>query len=78
LQASNNKENQSPLTWEYSPGDQVLIILDADERRSQPKMSAPTWGPFTVTAVHTNGTVDITHGRTTETNNIRRIKPFHI
>jgi hypothetical protein len=78
LQASNNKENQSRLAWDYSPGDQVLIILDADERRSQPKMNAPTRGPFTVTAVHTNGTVDIHRGRTTETINIRRIKPFHI
>jgi hypothetical protein len=77
LQASNNKENQSHPPWNYAPGDQVLIILDADERHGQLKMSKPTRGSFTVTAVHTNGTVDITRGRTTETITIRRIKPFH-
>ncbi|MFN9983502.1 MAG: hypothetical protein ACK53Y_26485, partial [bacterium] len=36
--ASNNKENQARLNKTYSPGDNILIILDADERRSQPKM----------------------------------------
>jgi hypothetical protein len=35
LQASNNKENQSRLPWNYAPGDQVLIILYAYERRGQ-------------------------------------------
>jgi hypothetical protein len=78
LQASNTKENQSRLNSNYALGDQVLIILDADERRSQPKMSTPTQGPFTTTAVHPNGTVDIHRSRATETINIRRLKPFHV
>jgi hypothetical protein len=46
--ASNQKENQSRHNKEYSPGDQVLIILDADEHRSQPKMNTPTHGPYTI------------------------------
>ncbi len=75
--ASNYKENQSRLNKQYLPGDKILIVLDADERRSQPKMNAPTKGPFTITRVHTNGTVEITRGRVTETINIRRIKPYH-
>jgi hypothetical protein len=78
LQASNTKENQSRDPKRYSPGDQVLIVLDADECRSEPKMSAPTKDPFTITRVHANATVDINHGNTTETINIRRIKPFYI
>jgi len=78
LTASNEKENQSRVPKQYSPGDQILIVLDADERRSKPKMSAPTKGPFTITRVYTNGTVDINRGNITETINIRRIKPFHI
>ncbi len=41
--ASNQKENQSCLMKQYSPGDKVLITFDSDERRSQPKMTAPTW-----------------------------------
>jgi len=75
--ASNNKENQARLNKTYSPGDNILIILDADERRSQPKMSTPTRGPFQITKVHNNGTVDIRRGNVIETINIRRIKPYH-
>jgi hypothetical protein len=57
--ALNNKENKSRLDKQYAPGDQVLIILDADERHSQPKMNVPTKGPFTITQVNGNGTVQI-------------------
>jgi hypothetical protein len=55
----------------------VLIVLDADERRSQPKLNQPTKGPYTITRVHTNGTVEIDRGRFVETINIRRLKPFY-
>jgi hypothetical protein len=68
--ASNNRENKSCLDKQYTPGDQVLIILDADEWRSQPKMNVPTKGPFTITQVNGNGTVQINHGNVTETINI--------
>jgi hypothetical protein len=77
VEVSNAKENKSRLPQQYSPGDQILILLDADERRGQPKLSVPTRGPFTITAVHTNGTVTINRGNITETINIRRIKPFY-
>jgi hypothetical protein len=76
LAASNAKENKSRVTKHYLPGDQVLIVLDPDERRSQPKMSKPTKGPYAITRVHPNGTVDINRGNFTETINIRRLKPF--
>jgi hypothetical protein len=76
VQASNTNENKSRLHKQYSPGDRVLIILDADERRSQPKMSEPTKGPFTIERVHTNGTIDINRGSFVETINICRIKPY--
>jgi len=77
LITSNTKGNKSRLPQEYSPGDQILILLDADERRGQPKLSVPTKGPFTITQVHGNGTVTINHGNVTETINIRHIKPFY-
>ncbi len=57
--ASNERENRSRLHKTYVPGDKVLIVLDQNERRSQPKLHQPTKGPFTIAAVHTNGTVDI-------------------
>jgi hypothetical protein len=75
--ASNKKENRARLVKEYLPGDQVLLVLDADERRGQPKMSKPTKGPFTITQVQPNGTVTIRRGSVSETINIRRIKPYH-
>jgi len=69
--ASNTKENKSRFNKQYATGDQVLIVLDADERRSQPKMSAPTKGPFAITQVNPNGTVKINRGNVAETINIR-------
>jgi hypothetical protein len=78
LAASNSRENKARLAKTYMVGDQVLIVLDADERRGQPKMDRPTRGPVAVTQVHDNGTVTIDHGSFTETINIRRIKPYHI
>jgi leucyl aminopeptidase (aminopeptidase T) len=76
--ALNKKENQSRLPKEYSPGDKILIILYADEQRSQPGMNTPTRGLFTITQVNNmNGTVKISRGNRAETINIRRIKPFY-
>ncbi len=40
--ASNQKKNQSCHDKQYSPGDKVLIILDADEHCGQPKMNTPS------------------------------------
>jgi hypothetical protein len=64
--ASNNKENKSRLDKQYAPGDQVLMVLDADKWHSQPKMSVHTKGPFTITQVNSNGTVQISHGNVSE------------
>jgi hypothetical protein len=77
LVLSNARENKSRLHKQYVPGNQVLIVLDADERHSQPKMTAPTKGPFTITQVNGNGTVQINRGTVTETVNIRRLKPYY-
>jgi hypothetical protein len=78
ITASNSRENKMRIAKDYKVGDQVLIVLDADERRSQPKMDRPTRGPFEVIQVHNNGTVTIDRGNFSETINIRRIKPYHI
>jgi hypothetical protein len=76
IAASNSKENKARIAKEYKTGDKILLILDADEQRSQPKMDKPTRGPFIIT-IHNNGTVTIDRGNFTETINIRRIKPFY-
>ncbi len=72
--ASNVRENKSRLDIQYAIGDKVLLVLDADERRDKPKLDRPTKGPFTVTRVFENGTVNL--GRYIETINIRRLKPY--
>jgi len=74
--ASNQWENRGRINKQYAPGDQVLIVMDADERRSHPKMNALTKGPYTVTRVYTNGTVQLNRGNFMETINIRRLKPY--
>ncbi len=40
------------------------------------KLDSPTEGPFKITKVNTNGTVEIRKGIACETVNIRRIKLF--
>jgi hypothetical protein len=75
--ASNARENTTRIAKHYTVGDKILLVLDADERRSQPKMNKPTRGPYTFTAVHNNGTVTINSGNFTVTINIRRIKPYY-
>jgi hypothetical protein len=72
---SNAKENKSCLTHQCTPGDKVLTVLDSDKHHGQPKMNQPTKGPFTITTVHNNGTVDINCVSFIETIDI--CKPFH-
>jgi hypothetical protein len=70
----SNRENSARITQQYTAGDHVLIVLDSEERKSQPKMGIPTRGPY---EVHNNGIVTINRGTFDETINIRRIKPYH-
>jgi transposase InsO family protein len=65
--ASNSKENNTRIAKDYKVGEKILLALDAEERRGQPKMDMPTRVPFHITPVHDNGTVTIN----------RRIKPYH-
>ncbi len=74
--ASNVKENKSRVDKQYTVGEKVLLVLDADERRDKPKLDRSTKGPFTVTKVYDNGTVEINRGRYLEIINIRRLKPY--
>jgi ribosomal protein L21E len=68
--ASNEKENKSCITKHYKPGDNVIIVLDPDEQRTHPKMSQPTKGPYIITKVNNNGTVEINRGSFHETINL--------
>jgi transposase InsO family protein len=63
INASNKKENKNRLPHEYQTGDQVTI----QKPGLQNKLAAPTDGPYTITAVFTNGTVQIKRGIVSQT-----------
>ena len=60
---SNTRENKSRIQHQYKITDQVLIFKSSNERCGQRKIGDPaTEGPFHVTKVNRNGTVDIRRG----------------
>ena len=69
---SNNKENKSRIPYEYKVGDQVLLETPGILR----KLSTSRTGPYPVTKVYNNGTIQIQRGIVSERVNIRRICPF--
>lgn len=68
------RENRRRRPHEYNVGDQILIIAYAPNARAlDPKAT----GPFTLTQVHTNGTVSfLRNAEVIERINIRRVKPY--
>ena len=73
INKSNQKENKSGIPYECKVGYQVLSEAYGILR----KLSTPRTGPYPVTQVYNNGTVQIQKGIVTEQVNIRRISPFH-
>ena len=72
---SNNQEDKSRIDYEYKKDDEVLIVKSADERRSQKKIGYPIKeGPYKISRVYNNGTVDNQRGVVTEKMSIRRLE----
>eukprot|EP00644_Phytophthora_capsici_P005064 jgi/Phyca11/96193/e_gw1.1.1685.1 len=69
----NDRENDSRLEHFYHPGDLVMIRIAAKDRRSKHRHVAK--GPYSVVAVHDNGTVTLDYGATQQRVNIRRLFP---
>jgi hypothetical protein len=70
---SNKLENSSRVNYDYKVGDKTLICKDGILRKAE---SIWRKEPWTITTVHTNGTIRIQCGTTSEKNNIRRVTPF--
>ena len=68
---SNTLENKRRLDYDYKVNDKVLIIKKGIIR----KVEDPNEGPYTITQVHTNGTVRIQRGAISERLHIRRLHP---
>ena len=68
---NNARENRKRISFDYQP-NQMVYLLSKDIKR---KLD-PNEGPYLITKVHTNGTVEIRRSPTvTERVNIRRIHP---
>jgi hypothetical protein len=69
----NQHENAKRIDYDYKVGDKVLVINEGILRKAESTYSKEPW---TITTVHTNGTIRIQHGIKTEQLSILRIQPF--
>ncbi len=70
---SNIRENNKRVDYDYKVGDKVLIRKDGILRKTE---SIWRKEPWTITTIHTNGTIRIQCGTKSERINIRRVTPF--
>jgi hypothetical protein len=59
----NQRENAKQIDYNYKVGDKVLVINESILRKAE---SAYGKEPWTITTVHTNGTIRIQCGTKTE------------
>jgi hypothetical protein len=69
----NQRKNTKLIYYDYKVGDKVLLINKGILRKAE---SAYSKEPWTITTVHTNGTIRIQHGTKIERLSIRRVEPF--
>jgi len=67
------RENESRVDYDYKVGGKVLIRKDGILRKSESRYDSDPW---TITSVHTNGTIRVERGTKSERINIRRVTPF--
>ena len=67
------RENSRRYDYDYIVGGQVLVRKDGILRKAESRYK----GPWTITQVHTNGTIRVQSGTKSERLNIRRVTPYH-
>ena len=61
------------MDFDYKVGDKIQIVKDGILRKAEsPKQNEP----WTLTTVHTNGTIRVTRGTKSERLNVQRVEPF--
>ena len=70
---NTTRENMKCINWDYTIGDKVLVWKDGILRKTESHYSSDPW---TITMVHTNGTIRVQRGSKSEQLNIRRVIPF--
>ncbi len=69
----DQQENAKWIDYDYKVGDKVLVINEGILCKAE---SAYSKEPWTITTVHTNGTIRIQRGTKMEWLSIRRVEPF--
>ena len=61
------------MDFDYKVGDKILVVKDGILHKAEsPKQKEP----WTITTVHTNGTIRATCRTKSERLNVRRVEPF--
>ena len=68
---NDQRENRDRIPHDYKVGDKAYLR----EEGIRQKLSSPRDGPFEITDVHNNGTVEIQQGAVSERVNMRRVSP---
>jgi hypothetical protein len=71
---SNKRKNNKRVDYDYKVGDKILIQKDGILCKVESIWKKEPW---TITTVHTNGTIRIQCGTILERINIRRVTPFN-
>jgi hypothetical protein len=69
----NQRKNTKFIDYDYKVKDKVLLINEGILRKAA---SAYGKEPWTISTVHTNGTIRIQHGTRMERLSIQRVQPF--
>ena len=73
IKKNNERENSKRIAHEYKTGDKVLYTTRNSAKYGQARYK----GPYEITQVHDNGTVQVKKGAVTETINIRLLTPYY-
>ncbi len=66
-------KNSKQVNYDYKVGNKVLLTQEGTLRKAESPCSKEPW---TITTVHTNGTIRIPSGTQSERLNIQRVTPF--
>ena len=61
------------MDYDYQVNGKVLIVKDGILRKTESRYDSEPW---TITSVHTNGTITVQRGNKSQRINIRRVTPF--
>ncbi len=70
---SSTRKNNKQINYDYKVGNKVLVTQEGILRKAESPYSKEPW---TITTVHTNGTIRIQHGTQSERINIWRVIPL--